>query len=577
MKILREYLDRNDWRKLLLELLAVAAVAGFIFFHGLGAIGLTGADEPRYAQIAREMFHRHDWITPTLWGDPWLEKPALYYWRAMVAYDTFGVHDWSARLPSATFAFGMVWIIYFHMRRFRPGAQLDAALITASCAAVVGFSHGASTDMQLAAPFVIGMLGWYAWFVTRRKLWLFDFYFFMAVGTLAKGPVAPALAAMIIIPFCLLRRRPWEWAKSLWLPGIALFFAIALPWYVAVQHRNPQFLHVFIFQHNLERFGTNLFQHSQPFWYYAPVMLLALMPWAFIAALAVWDALRESIRQWRVSERERAPEVIGDAFPEFLTLWVFIPVIFFTLSRSKLPGYILPAVPPCTILAADYLARLRRRSNVDVEETPTSISLVAPKPVFVRMDTGTRSVPKLIVFLHALVTGTLVGVGLLLPYVAAERQSPPALAKTIAALLAAATLLFIYFAVVRRGAALLRFATLVPILFTLWFLENPAAHVLDEAYSSRPLAAQLQQLDTAGDPVAVFHVRREVEFGLGYYRDQRIPSYDRNEIPLGEHFVVLPQSLEYEKKLIGRIGDRAAFHVGNYPAQKLEIYRIAAR
>ena len=130
---------------------------------GGDGLGLVGADEPRYAQIAHEMLVRFDsahtlkdrlsaCVTPYLYGHPWLEKPALYYWRAMFVFQDFGVHDWSARLPSATFAFIMAALIYLHMRRFRRGGHLDAALITVACAGIIGFSRGASTDMQMAAP-----------------------------------------------------------------------------------------------------------------------------------------------------------------------------------------------------------------------------------------------------------------------------------------------------------------------------------------------------------------------------------------------------------------------------------------
>ena len=114
-----------------------------------------------------------------------------------------------ARLPSSSFAFIMAALIYLHMRRFRRGGHLDAALITVGCAAVIGFARGASTDMQMAAPFCIGLLGWYAWYETDSKFWLFDIYFFTGVATLAKGPVAPFLAFMIIVSFAALRR---EWS-----------------------------------------------------------------------------------------------------------------------------------------------------------------------------------------------------------------------------------------------------------------------------------------------------------------------------------------------------------------------------
>src|SRR5512144_2034206 len=114
-------------RGIALELLVLAAFCAFLFFFGLGSFGLVGADEPRYAQIAREMLARHDWVTPVLNGVPWLEKPALYYWGAMLSYSIFGVTDWAARLPSAVLATAMVAAIYFFMRRYRPDAQLDSA------------------------------------------------------------------------------------------------------------------------------------------------------------------------------------------------------------------------------------------------------------------------------------------------------------------------------------------------------------------------------------------------------------------------------------------------------------------
>jgi len=200
-------------------------LASAVFFLAYGltpllggdGLGLVGADEPRYAQIAHEMLVRFDsattlagrlsaCVTPYLYGHPWLEKPALYYWRAMFTFQDFGVHDWSARLPSTSFAFVMAALIYLHMRRFRRGGHLDAAIITVACAGIIGFARGASTDMQMAAPLAIGLLGWYAWYETGSKFWLFDIYFFTGVATLAKGPVAPFLAGLIILAFAFLRR-----------------------------------------------------------------------------------------------------------------------------------------------------------------------------------------------------------------------------------------------------------------------------------------------------------------------------------------------------------------------------------
>src|SRR5580704_9755165 len=233
------------------EGLLLAGFCVFLFFYGLGQFGLIGADEPRYAQVAREMLERRDWVTPTLGGQPWLEKPPLYYWQAMVAYAIFGVTDWAARLPGALDATLLVLAVYFFLRRFRPGVELDGALIVASSAGIVGYARAASMDMALAAAFTGGLLGWWAWRESGKTIYLATFYAFMALGTLAKGPVALFLAMLVIVLYAAAVRELRLVPKTLWLPGILLFCAIALPWYFAVQMRNPEFFREFIVEQNL--------------------------------------------------------------------------------------------------------------------------------------------------------------------------------------------------------------------------------------------------------------------------------------------------------------------------------------
>jgi len=298
----------SERTRVVFELLIIAACCYFLFMWGAGSFGLLGADEPRYAQIAREMMNRNDWITPTLNGTAWLEKPVLYYWRANIAYPFFGVNNFAAGVPAATFGALITFVVYFFMRRFRRGSEMSAALITASSAAIIGFAHGASTDMQLAGPFTAGMLCWFAWFRTERKWLLAVFYVFMAIGTLAKGPVAPGLAGLIIIVFGLVR-RDWKVAlRTLWIPGIFLFLVIALPWYVLVQMRNPEFFRVFVLEHNVARFATNLYRHKQPLWYYAPVLLAGTLPWTWYWLAAMWEAVWDwRGRAGRALEGERAP------------------------------------------------------------------------------------------------------------------------------------------------------------------------------------------------------------------------------------------------------------------------------
>src|SRR3954447_25280422 len=228
--------DRARVRNLATEILMLVVFCGFFFFFRISAYGLIGADEPRYAQVAREMLERHDWVTPTLWGKPWLEKPALYYWGAIISYKvTGGVSDWAARAGDPLMASLMIFGIYFMLRRISARFALDAALISTAAVSIFGFARGADTDMPLAAFFTLGMLAWIVWNEEaggtaqegggrreeggKAKALLALFFFFIGVATLAKGPVAPALAGLIIILFAVWKR---EWKlilRTLWIPG----------------------------------------------------------------------------------------------------------------------------------------------------------------------------------------------------------------------------------------------------------------------------------------------------------------------------------------------------------------------
>ena len=556
---------------------------GQIPLLGGDGLGLVGADEPRYAQIAHEMLVRFDsahtlkarlsaCVTPYLFGRPWLEKPALYYWRAMFVFQDFGVHDWSARLPSASFAFIMVALIYLHMRRFRRGGHLDAALITVACAGIIGFSRGASTDMQLAAPLCIGLLGWYAWYETNSKFWLFDIYFFTGVATLAKGPVAPFLAILIIIAFGVLRR---EWSivkRSLWWPGVLLYFAIVLPWFIAVQHQNPTFFREFFLEHNLERFATNRFQHEQPSWYYLVVVLLAVMPWTVIAMCSLVDGIQTSVAEWRLRHSNPSkpkPCRPGDAFPEFLVLWALIPILFFSFSQSKLPGYILPSIPPLTILTGDYLYR-RREPGLN----------------------------RWVLMGHAALSGVMTMFALLLPWLIVHgNQMPPARALLAALMTATGAAMLILVVVYSFGVARLRLATTSILVILVLFLygigpffgipsvaaSKRVIYLLDRSYSARPLAIKLGTLAPADETVAVFRVRRDVEYGLAFYRNHEVVNYEQSGVPAQEHLLVARVAgrggvdLHTQAALGEYLEGRQYEPLFSWPEQGLEVYLVGRK
>lgn len=537
------------------EIAIVLIVCAFLFFYGLGSFGLLGADEPRYAQIGAEMLARHDLIVPTLNGTPWLEKPALLYWAEMLSYTIFGVSDWAARVPVAAMTTAMVFAIYFFVRRFLAGWQLDAALIAASMAAMIGFGRAASTDMPLTACFTVAMLAWYAWYLDRRRRgWLLVFCASSALGMLAKGPVAPFLAGLTVVVFVAVNRavsyresavRPETrffdvvW-RTLWWPGILLFLVIALPWYIAVQIKTGDFFRVFILEHNLARFGTNLYRHKQPFWYYVPVVLLGTMPWMamFIASLVK--------RGVTIVSRDGG-EAGGRTLKLFLLTWFVIPVVFFSLSQSKLPGYVLPSIPAAAILVVVYLAA---RDNGRV---PTWMAL-----------------------LHALLCGAIVAGVVLSPHFLA-RVRPNSTAVAIAVVVGLAIFVMVAVAIIARGVRIAHAVTLIPVALCVGFIAKVAAPTLDATQSARPVANAISNLGYPDrSPVLVYQAKRETEYGLPFYRHSEAIHYDGGPL-VSEPIMIVTR--EGSGAALGKSlpPGTAIGLIGAYAPQKLEFYIVSRK
>lgn len=520
--------------------LALIAFCGFLFLLGLQLIGLVGVDEPRYAQVAREMLARHDWVTPVLYGVPWLEKPPLYYWLAMLAYKgAGGVSDTAARLPVAVLSSLLIVFIYVWARRFRSGMQLDAALITCSAAAVIGFGRSASTDMPLTAMFTIAMLSWYGWYASQRRSWLLSFYLFIGLATLAKGPIAILLAGLVVVVFSALRRDLRLLLRTLWPIGIALYLAVVAPWFVAVQHANPQFFRVFFLQHNLERFSSNLYHHPQPFWFYVPVALLALAPWTVFIIAAVVDA----VRGWRFSTQQPPAQ---EDLRTYLAIWFLIPIIFFSLSHSKLPGYILPAIPAGTILLADFV--LRREQD-------------AAKPAL------------WLILLHSLLSSAMLIAAFIVPF----KLLHLALPKTViivAAALAIVTTLMYWMTLQNQGYRVLRFATLVPVVIAFALILRGTAPIINVLESARPVQATLQLTEIGRIPsIAAYDIPTSTEYGLAFYRNHRVASYVNHEIPREDHIVIAASGSQKELQYL--LPGRKVILFGGFQWQHLDFYLIA--
>jgi len=371
----------------------------------LSAIGLVGPDEPRYAWIARDMAETGDWVTPRLYGRPWLEKPPLLYWGGAVFFKLLGEGhpEVAARLPSAICALlatlALAWLAW---RTYGEECARWLLLLLPTSVGMIGFSHACATDMPFAGMLTISMvcasvvLG-----LTRASEdtpilpntpWaaVLLFGFFLGLAVLAKGPAAIILSGGTLFLWAAFRKR-WRDALRLLHPAaIASFCVTALPWYILCAHRNPDFFRVFIIEHNFKRFLTPEFQHVQPFWYYTPVLLVAFLPWT--AALLYSAAVGASSA---FKSRTLNPVTA------LILCWLVIPLAFFSLSRSKLPGYILPSIPPIAVLMVRLVSRLgpERRKKIGAVFLLFTVLCIAAAEV---IDRTTHNAPWTIVALRML-------------------------------------------------------------------------------------------------------------------------------------------------------------------------------
>jgi 4-amino-4-deoxy-L-arabinose transferase-like glycosyltransferase len=361
------------------------------YFSHLGAIGFVGPDEPRYAWIARDMAETGDWVTPRLYGRPWFEKPPLYYWGAAICFKLVGVNEAAARLPSAISALlatlTMGWLAW---RLYGAETARWLLLLLPTTVGMIGFSHAAATDMPFSAMLTIAMAcaavvielasdkscGPGALHAAPlqgepgvgRRRWpaLILFGFFLGLAVLAKGPAGVILCGGVVFFWALFTKR-WRDALRLFHPGaITAFCVTALPWYILCARRNPNFFRVFIIEHNFKRYLTPEFQHIQSFWFYLPVLFVALYPWVGMTVSAMTYVFRRKFGM-RL-----------DNLATYVLCWGLFPVIFFSLSKSKLPGYILPAIPAFAFLTALALAKALRAESVPI---PAAFALLALIPV----------------------------------------------------------------------------------------------------------------------------------------------------------------------------------------------------
>jgi 4-amino-4-deoxy-L-arabinose transferase-like glycosyltransferase len=337
--------------------LGVALVLAIGWFATLGVRPLVRADESRYAEISREMVASGDWVTPRLNGFKYFEKPPLQYWMTALAFEAFGLSEWAARLWTALTGFLAILATWYFGNRVRgPPVGLLAAAVLASAQLFAALGHFNTLDMGVAAflavavfAFVLAQLDTAS--ATARRGWMLVAWAAAALATLSKGLIGPALPAAALILYVLIE-RDWRLLTRLHVAtGAFLFLAITAPWFVAVTRANPEFAHFFFIHEHLERFLTKVHGRYQPLWYFIPILLGGLIPWT----VTLFPALA---RTWRSDGAVRFKPL------RFLVVWSATVFVFFSVSSSKLPSYILPIFPALAIVIGAALPTLNKRWTV---------------------------------------------------------------------------------------------------------------------------------------------------------------------------------------------------------------------
>ncbi|HEV2348519.1 MAG TPA: glycosyltransferase family 39 protein [Terriglobia bacterium] len=325
--------------------LLLMLVAACIFFAGLGRLPLLDPDEGRNAEVAREMLVSGDWITPHYNTLAYLDKPAVFFWLVAGSFKLAGISEWAARFPSALMALGTMLLTWFMARRMLgASAGLKAAVIWATMPLSIIFSHLVIFDMTLTFLVTLAMAAfWMAGSCESRRT-RFEIIMFAACGiaTITKGPVGFLLPLLSIVAYQALGRRLGELKRIRWGVGVVVFMIATLPWFVTVSIRNPDFPRYALWQESLQRFSTGSAHRGGSVFYYLPVFLGGLLPWSLFLVLVIGRRLR----RWRELLYDMNKPVL------FSLAWAGLIFVFFTISRSKLPAYVLPATVPLSILMA---------------------------------------------------------------------------------------------------------------------------------------------------------------------------------------------------------------------------------
>ena len=325
----------------------------FIWFFALSFRDLISTDEGRYADIAMEMLQTGDWITPRLNGLLYFEKPPLQYWASAIGFSLFGFNDFTARLWPGLTGFLTVISVWFTAKRlWGSEAGEYAALVVVSCAWMFTNSHFLTLDMGvsffLALSLCCFLLAQDTQEPHQQAWWMRTCWAAMAGATLSKGLIGLLIPGASLFFYSVINRDIKPWLRMQWISGLSIFLLLAAPWFYLVSARNPEFAQFFFIHEHVERFLTTTHQHEGPLWFFIPDLLIGLLPWTSLLFVML-------IAGWRKNDFDGDKKSVFNP-KRFLIVWCGFIFVFFSISGSKLPSYILPIFPALGLLVAPLLA-----------------------------------------------------------------------------------------------------------------------------------------------------------------------------------------------------------------------------
>ena len=343
-------LSRRTW-------IALALIMAVLWFAQLDLRKLQHPDEGRYAEIAREMVATGNWVTPRLNGIKYFEKPALQYWLTAASFEAFGVGDGTARLPTALAGFlTVVAIGWTGAVLVSPAAGVYAAAVLASCIWHFGIAHILTLDALLSFCLALALVGFLlaqradATPRSRARMMLLA-YVATAAGILTKGVVALAIPGTTLLLYSLATRDYGPWKRLHLAKGLPLLLVLTAPWFIVVSMRNPEFARFFFIHEHIQRFLTPESRRPGPWWYFLPMLVAGLLPWT---GVFLW--------RLKASWRDATVDAGGFSWARFCLIWSAFIFVFFSVSHSKLPSYILPMFPALALVLGWQLEAMTARS-----------------------------------------------------------------------------------------------------------------------------------------------------------------------------------------------------------------------